>query len=660
MEADSTAGGLTLADFKTLVAPGFRSHQPEDPETWLPRHIRFPSGSEETNFDFDQAPYVRGVIQLFWNDHRRRKCNLPWGVRLGKTMTVLSLLLWQACNAPCPMGLLFPNNDTLAADLDDVVNPLMDAIPIVRSQLQPIQQRNRSVIRLRDCRVRIASAGKKASVSGYPAKRIGKLEHEKIDRRSSSEANASGRMDSRADGYPRDVKILEEGSPSDVTTSHYHELEQDPDVLKFRFVCPCPHCGHHQTLEHEQVRWERDADGRESATTARKTAWFECAGCEGRVEDHHRIDMICAGKWIADGQSIDSKGRITGTPLNDDADTMILGPLSTYYSLRIAGWGTLAGEYVTAKNLAAQGKVDKLRKFWNEKLARVWNPLQRRTKTPAVAKRLTCEGHDVPGVLPPWTSFLTFTVDVGNLYEELIFYWMTVAWGSPHGVARGAVIDWGFTEGKAAFLAEWKELKYPLDGSAGDVLVPLWGQPAAIDSGDGEFTREICELCKTIKLCWPLKGDSNPKATEFYDLGFQRLGLTSRQLAMKKKAGKVDLLLICSWPTQSWRQALVEGRTLRTTAGYVSLPAETCERWKEQTGFLDSLTADMLIDGSWQGDANEYGDTLRYARAVAAWHTNNDKKWHSLPLIQARLAGAARMFTRTRSPSSERFVNGWE
>lgn len=654
-------GAVTLSQLKRAVLPGFQKREPVDPEEWLPQHVRFPAGSEEAAFDWDEAPYCRGVVTRFWNDPRRRKANLCWAVRLGKTSIVLGLMLWTAENEPTPMSILFPDNDILASGMDDHVDPMMDATPVIRKQLPPPHERNKRVIRFDACRVRLASAGKKSSVSGFPARKIFKIEHEKCGTRSSSEADPSARIDSRAAGYPIGVKILEEGSPAEKSVSRVHVMISDPDVMQLWFYVQCPHCKTHQPLEFENVKWDEDpVSGRKTASSARQTARYVCTSCGEAIENHHRRDLIQSGKWVAEGEKIDRRGRITGTPVADASDEMVFGPLSSLYSLRIAGWGTVAAEYMRAKAAERQGKLEPLRKFYTETLARVWDPLQRRTHSHHVAERLVAADHETVSTLPEWTSFLTLTADVGKIGETLVFYWMVTAWGAPEKIPRGAVVDWGVTEGKAEFVKEWRAAKYPLlpDGK----LLALWGQPSAIDSGD--FTQEIYDLTAPIKNCFPLKGDSRRNKRDLYQLGYTQAGLSARQIANKKKQGRADLFEPSSDVTQGWRQALVEGRMTLADPGFVSLPADVCERWEEFKDFLDELTADQLIDGRWKGSDNEFGDTLRYSRALAECyvHGRYRGRWENLPLIEAaNRHGTAGLYSRRSASTkkSKRFIKGY-
>ena len=630
--------GLTIGELKASVAEAFRPRPPVDLHEFLPATVRFPPGWETVAFDYDTQPYVRGVIDRGWLNDDVRKINLKWASRLGKTSTAISIMIGDIARDPCPMVLHFPDNGERDRSLDNQLYPMLEQTAFTARQIPPPHERNRKAIGFDDCNVRISSGGEKSSVSGFPARKVLKIEVNKNPTRKSSEADPAMRVETRAGGFDRGVKILEEGTPSDKSSCRAYALEQSGNTQILKYHVPCPHCGEHQTLEFEQLKWEKDAHGRSTKDLASRTAYYECLHCSGRIEDHHRTEMIRAGVWLAVGESIDKAGTITGQP-EVISDTLLF-ELSALYSLMISGWGAIVGEFVDSDNLARQGKLGALQKFWNEVLARTWDPARRRTQPHKVAQRMRCDDHTKLHSLPHWTAFTTMTADVGKIGEQLVFYWMAIAWGAPFAMARGAVIDWGISESKQVFLDDWKSLKYPLEPdpeqpAQREVSIAIWGQPAAIDSGD--WSQDIYQLCAPIRNCMPLKGDSRKRSTstDLYSLGYAKAGLSARQIQLKKKMARPDLLEIASHVTQTWRQSLVEGRMSVLDPGFVSLPADICEQWDEYSEFLDELAADQLVDGTWTGDDNEFGDVLRYGRALAELYVNTryGGRWTALKRI---------------------------
>jgi hypothetical protein len=299
--------------------------------------------------------------------------------------------------------------------------------------------------------------------------------------------------------------------------------------------------------------------------------------------------------------------------------------------------------------------MEPLKKMYGETLAIPWDPLRKTVRTNEIVQRLRSDDHAERLVLPDWTNFLTLTSDVGKIGEELIFYWLVFAWGLQ---ARGAITDWGVSTGKTELLEFWKSQTYRL----GSVDVPLWGQPAGIDSGS--YSEEIYALTRPIKNCHATKGDTKSKSIDLFWPGYQRAGLSPRELELKRKANAYDLLYFNSNMTQEWRVSLIEGRLTLDQPGFVSLPADVCDSWEFHEDFLEELSADQNVGGKWIGENNEYGDALRYGRGLAECVTQGGKRWGKLRLLSAAAQSGPRMFVRERSEvepdRSTPFVRGWK
>ncbi len=172
---------------------------------------------------------------------------------------------------------------------------------------------------------------------------------------------------------------------------------------------PCPFCGAEQRLEWPRLRWEKrdDAAGPETARELEEGArpvWYECSGCERRIEEWHKGTMLAAGRWIPEAPEL--SGRTRGYALS-----ALYSPLGHY------SWRQAAAAWVKA-----QGNEPKLRAFVNQTLGETfrsrieppeWEKLYRRRETYAT------------GIVPEGAYVLTAGVDVqeDRMHVEL------VAWG---------------------------------------------------------------------------------------------------------------------------------------------------------------------------------------------------------------------------------------
>lgn len=69
-----------------------------------------------------------------------------------------------------------------------------------------------------------------------------------------------------------------------------------------RFYVECPHCRATWTWQFAQLRWDehaKGADGRWDMLRVERTAHYQCPACENEIHEHHRRDMMHAGRWRA-------------------------------------------------------------------------------------------------------------------------------------------------------------------------------------------------------------------------------------------------------------------------------------------------------------------------------------------------------------------------
>lgn len=621
--------GVTKDALRLSVAHAFRSREAANPLEWMPWNIRFPETWEATAFDFDVAPHVRGVIERGWMNPKIRKFNLQWATRLMKTSTLLSIICWVACEAPAPMAVLFSDRQALNNIVDDQIYPMFEETRQVRRQLPPGHQRNKRVVRFNDCSLRLANAGTVSDASGYPARFVFKFEHEKIPAASlgQSESDPSRRIEKRTSGYPRNVKIAEEGSPVSAADSRVHKLRTGGNVIEFRLHVPCPHCKEYQSLEFERVKWDRNEIGEQTPALAEKTARYICKHCNGEILNHHRPEMMRACKWIAPGEWIDAEGNICGAP-EVDSDTAIFGPLSKLYSLLISGWGTVAREFVEAVEAQRNGDLNALKNFVTETLGEVWVQKADAVAASELAEHL--QGVHSKGECPAETAFIVTTADIGYAGEEMLFHWMVQAWARG---GQGAVVDFGLIVGKAKWLDFFSSREFPVIGMG--QRLPVKEFPCGFDSG--KFTTEVYELVDQLGgRCVAMKGDSRTDRgnnVDLYSWGFRRADRDPRLLKMQRDVGDGDLLMINTEGTQAYRIALTAKRIARGDKGFLALPVELSKGYETYKAWFSQLNADYKEGGQWKRSGpNEAGDQIRSGRVLAEWYTKNGAMWENVAL----------------------------
>lgn len=601
---------------------------------WIPANIVIPEETETPGlFDLDLFPHVRGVLEAF-DDPMIRQIYLPWGVRLAKTTTALAGLIFFAVNAPRPMLLGSSTEEKADDTIESQLYPMLEACRLTRLQLRPEHQRNRRFVALDRCRIRKSFSGSPSSMAGFPACYGHAGEVSKWTNKKSTEADPIKLFTKRAMLYPFESKYIFESSPGLKGHCRISRLMQDPGTDRRRRYVPCPHCGEYQTLRMGSgeprtggLHWDKGPSGRSERQIAVATAWYECEKCGGRIEDRHRPAMMRAGVWLSEGESIDRKRRIHGKPLMQSPNVGF-GPLGAFYSLAIAGWGQIVGEF-----LDSRGDRESRRDFRNSTEGEEYDPAPVAVQAHELTERLGTQ--ESRGICPRWAVFLTMAVDVQEKGE--FFEWSVCAWGA-HG--RGQLIDWGATLGEADLEKLIRTAQYA-HADGGLALRPA---RAVLDARDGHVTEKIYAFCRRVPNALPCMGSRH---SAFPD--FARLGTTETHPGYKRlaAAGQVPAnyaaaplyVEINTERSQRWVQALLEGDLPKDRPDAFTLCAEAAN----DRQLLDELLNEYAHDEAdkhgyrvsiWtKTGKNEQRDVLRYNRALADLLMQNGRAWAHLKRV---------------------------
>lgn len=610
---------------------------------WAEQHVPAPS-IIQGNLRFDLFPYMREVLECL-DSPEYDVVTLQFAARTGKTTGVQAWLLKEIAANPHNCIWAEPDEPSLKRVLRRTWT-MIDACPPLAVKAAPPRRRSNKELKFEDCVVFGGYSGSPSTAADEAAFRAVLNELDKFShrRRLDRDGNESGEADfpdlvrDRTTGWAGS-KVVQMSTPSIKGRSRIEAERLNGD--RRRYYVPCPHCSHFQTLktgrsreEPGGIKFAHGRDGKLDIETARATAWYECEKCRGKILDEHRYAMFNAGKWLKEGQSIDKRGRIRGTPLREGRHASF-GPLGTHYSLLPSiSWGWIAAAYVAD----LLNPLKTLQNYLNSVEGETYDPAPPETTPHELAERLR---SDIPRGQVPGAGFTILAADTGVSATQLIFYWMVTAWDP---VAQtGHVVDWGICESIEELDkvdVRYQPLRVGIDSGGG-----------RLNQGGGDaVTDRVYEITRARdRRWWPLKGSSAGLGADWYVEGFQRSGLKAREVRRKRRHGLGDLLVINTTLTQSWRKSLVEGRVHRGDNGFVTLPAEVAEQPSLYADFLDELCSDYQDDkGRWtRRGPNEYGDVLRYSRVLAELAMQGGKLWgqavqfsHGAPVTGAVKTGS--------------------
>jgi len=107
-----------------------------------------------------------------------------------------------------------------------------------------------------------------------------------------------------------DSKVVITSTP--VTKNGYINTSYERSNRQEYYI-PCPHCGEFKIWKFSQLKLPktlRDPD----EIIEEKAVWYECEVCGVRIEEFQKEELVEAGKWVPEGQTIDADGNIRGTP----------------------------------------------------------------------------------------------------------------------------------------------------------------------------------------------------------------------------------------------------------------------------------------------------------------------------------------------------------
>ena len=600
---------------------------------WAVENIRKLPDSKVKTYEPTLFPHCIEPLDCF-DDPEIRFITLQWAAQLGKTQGVaLPAIAKTGATNPHPMAWADADEKATRRVIERIW-PFFESIDVLAPQCPPKARQSNGEMRLTTFKVHGAWPKSASSAADYGAFVVVLNEADKMLQFSTRmEADFRAAMKDRMAGYIG-AKCLELSTPS-VKDHSWIEARRKAGDNRRRMV-PCPHCNHFQELRTGNgrdpggVKFERikTIDGfRFDSQLARESAWYECEKCRKRIEEKHRFAMLNAGLWVPEGCHI-RKGKVAGRRARP-GNHASFGPLGALHSLLPdSSLGTYAEAFVQSMT-PGEDYVERRRNFVNSWEGETYDRSPTTVQPSDIEIRM---GIDEPlGICPLWSVFLTEGDDVGQIGEDLIFYWWVSAWG-PHG--RGQLIDFGISFSEKEYFdgaqdsLGFKNRLYPhADGGA-----PL--RPIRIGQDSSNFTSDIYALSKTIPGAWPVKGDSEKQKAGWLTPSVQGVGRSPEEMRARRQVGNYDLIIMHTHTSQDWVESRLTGRTKRDHPDWYSIPLEALRG--EIVPGVD-LKSHLLGDyrtprGTWEKryEAQDFRDAFRISRVMASFYMRNDQDFKNL------------------------------
>jgi phage terminase large subunit GpA-like protein len=284
------------ADFSnaTSIARATRSAQrflrppPKlSPSEWAEKNVYIPVGNAiPGKIRFENAPYQREPLDMM-ADPECDHITLKWGAQVGKTLLALCGQGYFIAHDPCSQIMMQPSQGDLQTWLETKFNPMVEANDVLQEAIAKPRGRdgvnNQRMKSYPGGFMMFSWSGSPKTMRGRSAPKIVCDEVDGYDR--TNEGHPVELLSQRAATFGDQSLVAEISTPTIKGASRIDSSFEEGD--KRRFYVACPKCGHHQTLNWRNVRWEKDDEGNHLP----KTAYYACDGHDSETGE------VCDAKW---------------------------------------------------------------------------------------------------------------------------------------------------------------------------------------------------------------------------------------------------------------------------------------------------------------------------------------------------------------------------
>ena len=469
---------ISLADACAGFFSGIQPTPELDLADWADdkRYLDQAGSAEPGRWRTSRTPYLREIMHHLSAHVDTVFITLMFGTQLGKTETGNNWVFYTIDHAPGPMLVVLPRIDDGKLWSQQRFTPAAEKMPCITDKIAPARSRdsrNTTLVKSYDGgMLRVTGSNAAAGLRAMPTRYLMLDEIDAYPFDVEGEGDPIELAERRRKTFARS-KQLETSTPTELSTSRINSRFEAGS--QGEYYVPCPHCGEHQVLDIDNLKYELDADGQ----VLEDSVAMACVECGALIPEHHKTAMLEAGGWRHKNPRRKHKSY----------------HLSTLYSP--VGWESWAE--VAGKNEAAKTN-DVLKKTFTNTILGL--PFEEKKKV-LEAEQLQARAESYPlGICPIGCLVLTAGVDVQDNRLEAV----VVGWNS----RERWIVDYQVFDGSPKHREVWETLDdylaAPFEHAAGSELRI---SAAAIDSG-GHHTNQVYDFCRVRKArkIFAIKGSS--------------------------------------------------------------------------------------------------------------------------------------------------------
>lgn len=474
-----------------------------DERRWLSQE----SSPEPGPWRTERVPYAREIMNVLSPSDPTKEVTFVAGAQVAKTEIGNNFIGFIIDHAPGPTMMVYATSGTGKRSSHTRLAKMIEATPTLREKIGS-KSRDKSNNTTRKefpgGVLLVAGANSAADLASQPIRYLFEDELDKYPDDVDGHGPAVELAETRTRNFTR-KKIYRASTPNERGPRKIWGFYEQSDQRQYHV--PCPHCQTYQVLHWEQFRydtqrvWElidaetaeiREVEAGTLGATERDTGtlldvWYECEACAQRIDEHHKTEMLVAGKWVA--QRPDIKGHAGFH-------------LPSYYSpLGWYSWRDIAKKRLEAD----KDPTGQLLKQWmNESAGEPYVATADQVSDLALKER--AEGYKL-GTVPMGALILTASVDVqANRLECALKGW-----------GRGEeswLVDFQVFFGDTETSQPWDALDDYLQRSfVHESGAPMRILAAGIDCG--YRTQTVYDFCRRRRHrhILPVRGQSQPGKT---------------------------------------------------------------------------------------------------------------------------------------------------
>jgi phage terminase large subunit GpA-like protein len=431
--------------------------------------------------------------------------------QIGKTLCLILIVEYYIDQDPSSILVVYPTIDSAKSWSREKFTPTVDATPRMKGKIKSVRSRDANNTTLNK-----KFPGGNITVSGANSPSGLRQRSKRIvilDEIDAMEPNQEGDPITQADARAKNFFNARKGKSSTPTIKGVSKIDAKYQISdKQQYFCPCPRCGHFQTLKWARIKFEFTAEELAGADRLLQpdaprphvgrdieNAVLVCenSACGAWLSDSERIEMICdpRSEWRATAPFTGIRGRqMSGL-------YQIIGKKEVFK--------TYLHEFVA--NFLESKKNGRLALMvWtNTFLAECWEEETERLEASDLEKRREAYGPKLPDQI----LFLTCQIDVQGQYLDL----EVAGWGK--GEEKWGVQN-KLLPGNAQQNEVWNDLDAFLINSVWKTVSDreLRILVTVIDSGDGKNTDYVYRYCKPrfMRRVYAIKG-SNQRGDPIVD-----------------------------------------------------------------------------------------------------------------------------------------------